>query len=525
MTCNFDVGSIRIKSLLDAVVITTAQVCVNAAQLEVDGKNVIVTEASIRRDLQLAEEEGVDCLPNSTIFEQLALIGPKTTAWNEFSSTVASAIICLATNKKFNFSKWIFDSMVRNLDNVSGNILMYPRFEQVPQPSDSIKHVVDEAIHKELGDSLVRADTIASSLEAEQDSGNINKTQSKATPNESSSQKTSLGGGPSDEDRMKLNELMKLCTNLQTRVLELEKTKTSQGNEIASLKRRVKKLEKRNKSRTHKLKKLYKVGLTARVESLNEASLGKDASKHERIEVIDADEDITLVNDQDIVDWKIYKEGKKSYYQIIRADGKTKLYMVFSKMLEHFDREDFLEDLYKLVTAKFESTRPVEDMDLLLWDDLKTMFKPHVFMLVEKSYPLTPPTLTMMLEKKLQREDCWDLKLLDAVGITAAQVCINVAQLELVLLVNFNEKYTKCLLLLIEVKTAGTKVNAASGREDCWDLKLLDAVGITAAQVCINVAQLELGLPVNFNEKYTKCLLLLIEVKTAGTKVNAASGS
>ncbi|GJU08042.1 putative ribonuclease H-like domain-containing protein [Tanacetum coccineum] len=54
----------------------------------------------------------------------------------------------------------------------------------------------DEAVHKELGDSLVRAATTASSLEAEQDSGNINKTQSKATPNESSSLGTTSGGGP-----------------------------------------------------------------------------------------------------------------------------------------------------------------------------------------------------------------------------------------------------------------------------------------------------------------------------------------
>nr|GEU60198.1 hypothetical protein [Tanacetum cinerariifolium] len=81
----------------------------------------------IFRDLQLADEEGIDCLPNSTIFEQLPLMGPKTTAWNEFSSTMASAIIYLATNQKFNFSKWIFDSMIRNLDNVFGKFLMYPR--------------------------------------------------------------------------------------------------------------------------------------------------------------------------------------------------------------------------------------------------------------------------------------------------------------------------------------------------------------------------------------------------------------
>ncbi|GJV89466.1 putative ribonuclease H-like domain-containing protein [Tanacetum coccineum] len=145
----------------------------------------------------------------------------------------------------------------------------------------------NEAVHKELGDGLVRAATTASSLEAEQDSGNITKTQSKATPNESSSLGTTSGGGPRCQEtmgdtiaqtRLKLDELMALCTTLQNRVLDLEKTNTSQDNEIVSLKRRVKKLEKKNRSRTHKLKRLYKVGLTAE-SSDDEESLGEDASK------------------------------------------------------------------------------------------------------------------------------------------------------------------------------------------------------------------------------------------------------
>ncbi|GJR85777.1 hypothetical protein Tco_0209788 [Tanacetum coccineum] len=135
-----------------------------------------------------------------------------------------------------------------------------------------------------------------------------------------------------------------------------------------------------------------------------------------------------------IVGWKIYKEGRKSYYQIMRADGKSQMYMFFSQIHKKFNMED-LEDLYKLVKAKFESTKPVEDLDLLLWGDLKTMFEPHIedavwrnqqaykvldwklydscgvhslrmqhmqiYMLVEKKYPLVPLTLSMMLEKKL----------------------------------------------------------------------------------------------------------------------------
>ncbi|GJQ91416.1 putative ribonuclease H-like domain-containing protein [Tanacetum coccineum] len=130
-------------------------------QALVDRKKIIITESTMRRDLQLEDAEGVDCLPNATIFEQLVLIryeqlsqrltfykaffssqwkflihtvlqclSPKTTTWNEFSSTMASVIICLAISQKFNFSKFIFESMVKNLDNV-GKFLMYPRFVQV----------------------------------------------------------------------------------------------------------------------------------------------------------------------------------------------------------------------------------------------------------------------------------------------------------------------------------------------------------------------------------------------------------
>ncbi|GJY23798.1 hypothetical protein Tco_0397456 [Tanacetum coccineum] len=61
----------------------------------------------------------------------LQCLSANTTAWNEFSSTMASVIICLATNQKFNFSKYIFKSIVKNLENVSGKFLMYPRFVQV----------------------------------------------------------------------------------------------------------------------------------------------------------------------------------------------------------------------------------------------------------------------------------------------------------------------------------------------------------------------------------------------------------
>ncbi|GJZ99721.1 hypothetical protein Tco_0672272 [Tanacetum coccineum] len=140
-----------------------------------------------------------------------------------------------------------------------------------------------------------------------------------------------------------------------------------------------------------------------------------------------------------IVNWKIHKEEKKSYYQIIRADGKSQMYMIFSHTLKSFDRED-LETLYKLVKAKYKSTILVEDLDLVLWNDLKTMFEPHVedviYMLVEMRYPLTPPTITDMLNKKLQYKVNAAKGVNAAEGVNAASEEVSTAELESIVRMN-----------------------------------------------------------------------------------------
>ncbi|GJX13098.1 hypothetical protein Tco_0204856, partial [Tanacetum coccineum] len=96
----------------------------------------------------------------------------------------------------------------------------------------------------------------------------------------------------------------------------------------------------------------------------------KETIEHKQcLEIILDEEEVTIdaiplvIKSPSIVDWKIHKEGRKSYYQIMRADGKSQMYMIFSHMLKSFDRED-LETLYNLVKAKYESTRPVKDLDL-----------------------------------------------------------------------------------------------------------------------------------------------------------------
>ncbi|GKB45073.1 retrovirus-related pol polyprotein from transposon TNT 1-94 [Tanacetum coccineum] len=159
------------------------------------------------------------------------------------------------------------------------------------------------------------------------------------------------------------------------------------------------------------------------------------------LEIIPDEEEVTIdtiplaVKSPSIVGWKIHKEGRKSYYQIMRADGK----------MQHM----------------------------------------QIYMLVEKKYPLAPLTLSIMLEKNLMidyesemanqllkfiKKQLNKIKsLLDVVWITAAHVCVNAAQLELVLLRDFKENMLNCSAEvnaasenMLEVTTASEyQVNAA----------------------------------------------------------------
>nr|GEW81429.1 hypothetical protein [Tanacetum cinerariifolium] len=138
-----------------------------------------------------------------------------------------------------------------------------------------------------------------------------------------------------------------------------------------------------------------------------------------------------------IIEYKIVKEGKINTYYITRADGSTRRYTAMINLLENINRED-LETLWRLVKDKYGNTRPEEGYERVLWGDLKVMFEPdiesevwrkiqgyevtiwklfsscgvqfvrfknlHIFLLVDKVYLLTPATINMMLERKLQAD-------------------------------------------------------------------------------------------------------------------------
>ncbi|GJR77042.1 hypothetical protein Tco_0089407 [Tanacetum coccineum] len=117
-------------------------------------------------------------------------------------------------------------------------------------------------------------------------------------------------------------------------------------------------------------------------ESVKKQKVEDDAEKAELkacLKIVPNDDSAvnieSLATKYPIVDWKTHILAEDNiYYQIIRADGSTKNYRIFSVMLDDFDRQDML-DLYRLVKERFETTSP-EGYDILLWGDLITLFEP-----------------------------------------------------------------------------------------------------------------------------------------------------
>ncbi|GJR53998.1 putative ribonuclease H-like domain-containing protein [Tanacetum coccineum] len=279
----------------------------------VDGKDVVVSESSVRRDLQFR-----------------ATPEPQPT-----SSTAPPEVLSQVTTTAA--SQPPKDPNIYRRTKRGQNT-------KVPQSGGSPNKVGDVAINEEMFDSVEMDATTASSLEAEQASGNINKTQFTTTLNEPFFLELGSGSGPwrqetmggmqaqtrsegvsnlssdppllgghtlgsgednmehqieltdnvpntphdsplpgvntpgSDEGSLELNELMDLVTKLSHRVFDLEKVKTAQAKEIAGLKRRVTKLEQRQRSRILK-NHPFRFG-SSRRQSLGKKDVSKQGRKH-----------------------------------------------------------------------------------------------------------------------------------------------------------------------------------------------------------------------------------------------------
>ncbi|GJU34619.1 hypothetical protein Tco_1182973 [Tanacetum coccineum] len=403
-------------------------------QALVDKKRVIITESSIKRDLHLDDAEGIDCLPTVTIFEELARIGAKSTAWNEFSSTMASLIICL--------------------------------------------ELTDEEKEKLFMELMVKRRKHFAALRA-QEKRNLPLTKSQKRTQMSTYLKHMAMGSEVQES----------------------KEKKVEGNEETAKGSRKKMLGRKRAGKEQQQESLKK----QRIEEDKESDEVDEASKDDEGElmkhlVIKKDDDIAIdaiplaTKLPVIIDYKLHKEGMLVHYQLIRADGSSKRYSSMIRMLQGIDRED-LEALWKIVKTKYSDKRPEDEFERVLWGDLKVMFEPdkrsdvwrilqgyrvtiwklidssgvhfvrfdnlHIFMLVEKRYPLTPITITNMLNKKLQTDHqnkmCYQLLKLMKMNIKFRGGLLGLKRLygflEVTTAQVYNGNYAKC--------TAGEKITTA----------------------------------------------------------------
>ncbi|GJZ30623.1 hypothetical protein Tco_0575670 [Tanacetum coccineum] len=296
------------KKFVLLVTVTTVVNDEKQIHATVDSKVVVVViEASIRSYLLLNDVALFSPQGKYLIHTILHCLSSKSISWNEFSTNIASAVICLATNQKFNFSKLIFDGMLRNLDNPKKKFLMYPRFLMVflnnqielgepfndvyITPAHTLKvfsnmsrkgvkfsgkvtplfdsRLVPHQAHKGEGseqptepqptpsptqpstvDQLPVTDSSFSHDTTQDSRDSLEGTNRSEGDQVQPSYDSNLSGGPTSDRAkggMTLEELYVLCINLLNRVLALEASKDAQAEQIIKLKTRIKKLKKKRR--------------------------------------------------------------------------------------------------------------------------------------------------------------------------------------------------------------------------------------------------------------------------------------
>nr|GEW01787.1 hypothetical protein [Tanacetum cinerariifolium] len=339
----------------------------------VDDKEIINTKSSVRKDLQLADEEGIDCLSNSTIFKNHELMGKP---------------------KRKN--------------------------TQVPQPSGSTKHVVDEAVYKELDDRLdaSKQGRKINDVDADEDITLVNE--------QNDAEMFDVNYLNGEEVSASSEVIVASITTTFSAVATIITEEITLAQELVEIKTSKPKA----KEIVLQEPKPVKLRKNDQVSFVEEISLKLQAEFAEN-QKVDDDKEIS---------------ERKELMEIIPDKEEVAIDAIPLAV-----KED-LEDMYNLVKAKYGSTRLVEDLDLLLWADLKTIFEPHVEDQVWKK-----KHRYRVLEWKLY-DSCGVHSLrmqsmhnymlgriisikshIDAVGIIIAHIDVNTALIESVLLVNFKE--------------------------------------------------------------------------------------
>ncbi|GJS02788.1 putative ribonuclease H-like domain-containing protein [Tanacetum coccineum] len=267
----------------------------------IDGRLTTVIEASIRRHLKLEDFTGHFSLQwKFLIHTILHCLSPKKTAWDQFSSNIATAIICLATNRTFNFSKLIFDGMVKNVgQTLQGERSKIPVDSQntptIALSTSQPTSITPITTPKTSPSKITSSPSLSSPTQQSPPSMHTtHDAEEPATmPHDSPLQRVqSLGH---DEGSMTLSELTILCTNLSNKVTSLEaelaQTKQTYVTALTKLIKKGKKLEQTVKS-TQAIRRF------SIVVSNDEEGLDDPFKQGRKITEIDQDLFISLVQDE-----------------------------------------------------------------------------------------------------------------------------------------------------------------------------------------------------------------------------------
>ncbi|GKC87113.1 hypothetical protein Tco_1147762 [Tanacetum coccineum] len=185
----------------------------------VDGKEFTVTEASVRRHLQLADADGISALPTTETFDQLSLMGNMKRGFSGEHTPLFLSMLAIQAKEgeglgspsepqpPSSTAQPTNEEPIPNVVSSSHQKTQTPRQAlnkdtELPQTSVPIPNVPDEAVYEEWDDRVERATTTTASLDAEQASGNITKTQFTAIPNVPLPQGIGAGGSPRCQEAM-----------------------------------------------------------------------------------------------------------------------------------------------------------------------------------------------------------------------------------------------------------------------------------------------------------------------------------
>nr|GEU71463.1 hypothetical protein [Tanacetum cinerariifolium] len=300
-------------------------------QALVDKRKVVVIEATIREALCLDDAEGVDCLPNEEIF---ACMSAKRTSWNEFSSSMASAVICLSSAHTTKYtSPALTQKVFANMRRVRKGFFEVetPLFEGilVEQQGDEEGDADENVEEVNAGDAAEGNDSAAHG-----DDNAANREVPTVTEEQSIPSPTPPTPPP------------QLPQNIPS---------TSQ------LKRRVKKLEKRNNVRVLKLIRLQKVGTSHRVETSDDTVMDDESNQGRMIAEMDQDDAVVLEDDKEkdrevddaIKDVKEVKVDESAQDQERQAESQAEIYKI---EMDHAN---------KVLSMQEDETKPAEVQEVI----------------------------------------------------------------------------------------------------------------------------------------------------------------